>query len=114
MKIYLAIPYTGSENESFRVINLVAGMLINQGHIVLSPVSHTHPIAVECDLPKDWKFWKRQDESFIGWCDELHIVKLNGYEKSKGVNAEIKIAKRIGKPIKYIEYKNEIKIEFSL
>ena len=114
MKIYLAIPYTGNEIKSFQTANLVAGLLMNQGHIVLSPISHTHPIAQECDLPKEWGFWKKQDESFIGWCDELHIVKLNGYENSTGVNAEIEIAKTLGKPVKYIEFKNEITIEFEV
>ena len=114
MKIYLAIPYTGNENQSFKVANLVAGVLMQQGHIVFSPISHTHPIAIECDLPKGWEYWKAFDESFISFCDEIHIIKLTGYEKSKGVNGEIEIAKRIGKPIKYIEYNNKIRIEFSL
>ena len=113
-KIYLAIPYTGNENKSFQVANIVAGLLMQQGHIVFSPISHTHPIAMECDLPKDWEYWKCQDEFFIGICDEIHVVMLNGYEKSKGVNAEIKIAKKLKKPIKFIEYKNEISIEFEI
>ena len=77
MKIYLAIPYTGHENRSFRVANLVAGMLMQQGHIVFSPISHTHPIAVECDLPKGWEYWKAFDEEFIGFCDELHVIMLD-------------------------------------
>lgn len=102
MKIYLAIPYTGNELKSFKVANLVAGELMQKGHIVLSPISHTHPIAMECELPKDWEFWKKQDESFIGWCDELWIVPFPGHAKSRGVNAEIKIAKKLNKPIKYI------------
>ena len=51
MKIYLAIPYTGNENESFRVANLVAGMLMNQGHIVLSPISHTPVSYTHLTLP---------------------------------------------------------------
>ena len=101
MKIYLAIPYTGNEFKSFKVANLVAGELMQRGHIVISPISHTHPIAMECDLPKDWKFWKNQDESFIGWCDEMHIVPLPGHAKSKGVNAEKEIATKLNKPIKY-------------
>jgi len=103
MKIYLAIPYTGIEEESFKTANLVAGRLMQQGHIVFSPISHTHPIAMECDMPKGWEFWKEFDEQFISFCDEIHVVKLNGHEKSKGVNAEIKMAKELGKLIKYIE-----------
>jgi hypothetical protein len=33
----------------------------------------------------------------------LHVVKLKEYNKSKGVNAEIKIAIELGKPVKYIK-----------
>ena len=103
MKIYLAISYTGNESKSFRIANLVAGALMRQGHIVFSPISHTHPIAKVCNLPKDWEFWKSQDEAFIGWCDELHVAMLKGWQKSTGVTAEMKIAKQLKKPIKFIE-----------
>ena len=104
MKIYLAIPYTGIEEESFNVANKVAAKLMSEGHIVFSPISHTHPIALAGNLPKGWDYWKTFDECFIEWCDELHIVqmKIDGDAKiarSTGVNAEIEIAKRLGKPM---------------
>jgi len=107
MKIYLAIPYTGNENSSFIKANRIAAKLMNEGHIVFSPISHSHSIDSQCDLDKKWEFWKKQDESFIEWCDELYVVMLNGWKESVGVNAEMEIAKRLGKPIKYIEYKTE-------
>ena len=44
MKIYLAIPYTGIEEESFNIANKVAARLIEDGHIVVSPISHSHSI----------------------------------------------------------------------
>ena len=103
-KIYLAIPYTGMEEESFKTVNKVAGKLMKADYIVFSPISHTHPIACEVDLPKNWKFWKQQDEMFIDWCDELWIVKCGDkWEKSVGVKEEIKIAKENKKRIVFIE-----------
>jgi hypothetical protein len=99
MKIYLAIPYTGKEEASFKIANQVAGDLMNQGHIVFSPISHTHPIAKSCDLPKDWEFWKKQDESFIRWADEIHVIMFGDIKKSVGVQAEIDLAVKHGKPV---------------
>lgn len=102
MKIYLAIPYTGMEEYSFITANRVAGRLMNEGHLVFSPISHTHPIAVECDLPKGYDFWKDYDTTFIEWCDELHVVSLIGWSRSKGVTSEIEIAEGLDKPVHYI------------
>jgi nucleoside 2-deoxyribosyltransferase len=107
MKIYLGLPYSGFELESFKLANKISAYLMNQGHVVFSPISMSHPIAVENDLPKDWKFWKQFDECFIDWCDMLIIVIMehNGVDrikKSTGVQAEIKIAMNEGKEIMYL------------
>jgi len=102
VKIYLATPYTGNEFESFKNVNRIAGELMNAGHIVFSPISHTHPIACECEMPKHWEFWKKFDECFIEWCDELWICDFGDWTKSKGVLGEIKIAHKLNKQIKFI------------
>jgi hypothetical protein len=46
-KIFLSINYTGMEEKSFRIANKYAAKLISEGHIVFSPISHSHPIAKE-------------------------------------------------------------------
>ena len=102
-KLYLAIPYSGQEPYSFQVANSEAGILMRQGFIVYSPISHTHPIAMECGLPTDWEYWKNIDTSFLEWCDEVHVVCIPGWKESKGVQAEIKIAIKLGKKIVYIK-----------
>jgi len=112
MKIYLAIPYSGIEKISFEIANKIAGILMSEGHIVYSPISHSHSIAEVCDLPKDWAFWEKTDTSFIEWCDNLCVVHIHGLvesskqliSKSKGVTAEIAIAKKLGKGISEYHY----------
>ena len=101
MKIYLAIPYTGVEEESFKLANKIAVEAMKDGHIVYSPVSHNHTIAKEYSLPTDWEYWKETCASFLEWCDELWVVNENMelVSKSIGVQAEIKIATELGKPI---------------
>jgi nucleoside 2-deoxyribosyltransferase len=103
MKIYLAGPYShpdpGIRRQRFEALNHAAALVMREGHIVFSPISHSHPIAVQCDLPKGFEFWQKQDLSFIDWCDEVWVVPISGYRESKGLRAEIEYAKRIGKPV---------------
>jgi hypothetical protein len=108
MKIYLSIPYTGCERRSFKAANKVAAKLMKDGHIVFSPISHTHPIAKIGKLPTTWDYWEKYDTSFIEWCDVVYVVvmKNNGHTrimKSKGVMAEIKIGMNLNKEIIYIK-----------
>jgi hypothetical protein len=104
-KIYLAIPYSHEDEnvriERFKIANLEAGLLMIEGHLVFSPISHTHPIALACKLPLGFDFWEQYDQSFIMWCDEVHVIRLPGWKSSKGVQREIKYAMSIGKKIIY-------------
>lgn len=102
-KLYLAIPYTGIEDVSFEVANITAARLMNEGNIVFSPISHSHYIAAEGGLEKGWDYWCTFDIEFIKWCDIVMVVKLDGWDKSKGVLSEIAIAQSMGKPVEFID-----------
>jgi len=58
--IYLACPYSHPDSNvreyRFKMANRAAAKLMRDGHIVYSPISHTHPIAMEGDLPLDWAY----------------------------------------------------------
>ncbi len=102
-RIYLSIPYTKIDrDESFIIANRTAAILINQGHLVFSPISMTHEMLKDNNLPVEWDFWKQLDESFIEWADEIYVCILDGWKESTGVQAEIDIAKRLDKKIRYI------------
>lgn len=107
-KIYLSIPYSKIDKEwSFQVANKITGELMKQGYLVYSPISHSHPVAMEVDLPTDFAFWQPHNETFIEWCDEVRVVVLglNGMDyinESTGVQGEIIMANNLNKPITYI------------
>ena len=109
IKIYLATVYSGTpkqQEERFVKVNKIAADLMAKGFLVFSPISHTHPIALAGDLPKDWEFWKEYDSTFIKWADEIHVFMQDGWKKSTGVTAEIRIAKKLNKPVLFIEDAN--------
>jgi len=106
--IYLACPYShpleGIRLARFRAANIAAARLMAEGHIVYSAISHTHPIAVENNLGLDWDYWRPADVYFIGLCDEMVVLKYPGWEESKGIDAEMRLAKSIGKKIRFMEW----------
>jgi site-specific DNA-methyltransferase (adenine-specific) len=106
-KIYLAGPYSHPEEalrlKRFEQLNGIAADIMSKGDFVYSPISHTHPIAAAGKLPLGWEFWEKYDTTFIEWADEVHVAMLDGWELSKGVQAEISIAKALNKTIRYIE-----------
>jgi hypothetical protein len=69
---------------------------MSEGHIVFSPISHSHPIAdhLPDQLRTDSNWWMNQDLPFVDWADEVHVVCIGelGHElieQSKGVQMEI-------------------------
>lgn len=80
----------------------IAADLMRAGRIVYSPVAHSHPIA-QHGLPTDWSYWERADRAFIEVCDDVVVLKLDGWRESEGVQCEIQIATELGKPVRYIE-----------
>lgn len=103
---YLAVPYSHADpaiqRQRFEAANIAAGRLIQQGRVVFSPISHTHPIAERCELPRGWDYWERFDRTFLSRCDELIVLTLDGWETSQGVQAEIAIAREYGMSIVYL------------
>jgi len=105
-KVYLAIPYSHPERavrlERFELANRKAAELINQGYIVFSPISMSHPMCEVADLPGDWAYWEKFDKAFLEFVDELYVVMADGWTESVGVNAEIEIMQGMGKPVRFL------------
>lgn len=104
--IYLAAPYSHKDRsvmvERFLRINKVAAKLMERKAFVFSPISHTHPIADAGTLPRGWEFWEEYDTIMISRCTGMFVLTIDGWQESKGVTAEIKIAQKLGLPIDYI------------
>lgn len=111
-KIYLACPYWNDDpavmEKRKRLVDEAAAKLMMSGYVVFSPLSHT--VEVGKYIPKDevhadsWgDFWSIQDYPFVDWCDELHVLCLDGWDDSAGVQAEIARARSQGKPIVHHE-----------
>lgn len=76
---------------------------LKDGIVVFSPIAHSHEIALRYDLPKEFDFWEHLDFGYLEASTHVWVLKMPGWERSKGITAEIKEAKRLGKPVVYIE-----------
>ncbi len=104
--IYLAAPYSHPDltvvGQRFLAINVAAAKLIADGHIVFSPISMTHPIAMVMGnhLAPAWSGF---DEPFMDACAECVVLMLDGWRESLGVAREIAYFTAAGKPVRYME-----------
>lgn len=105
--VYLACPYSHPDAAvrewRFRQSNLAAAQLMKAGEMIFAPISHTHPIAVDGDLPKGWDFWERYDRAILSCCHKVIVLRLPGWAESTGVQSEIKIGQEMAIPVEYID-----------
>jgi nucleoside 2-deoxyribosyltransferase len=107
MKIYLAAPYAHPDpvTREMRVelVNRKAARLMEEGNLVFSPLSHSHPISKWCRIDScSHNFWLKQDLWILEICDEMHIYCLEGWESSKGIAIEKAYAQKLNIPVKLI------------
>jgi hypothetical protein len=113
--VYLSTPYSHADaavrEHRFHEVNRVAGEMMRQGVAVFSPISHTHPIAMDVDLPKGWDFWRDQDMAMLCCCRELIVLMQPGWQDSVGVREEITMASQLGIPVKFMEHREGGELE---
>jgi hypothetical protein len=100
---YLGAPYSHDDPSvremRFQQISAAAACLMRQGHIVFSPISHSHPCAVFGTLPTDWAYWRPFVSAFLGLANRLLVLQLPGWRESAGLKAEIAMAADFGIPV---------------
>lgn len=103
---YLAVPYSHPNSEvradRFRLANIAAGRLMSLGHIVFSPISHTHPIAEACGLPLGWDYWQTFDRAYLSASRQMVILCIDGWNYSAGIKGEVAICAEMDIPVAFM------------
>ena len=104
--IYLASPYSDVEptirDWRFRAAITATVSPHACGPCGDVPVVYGHQFT-QLGVSADWSFWQRIDRELLARCDEVIVLTLDGWSESKGVQAEIEIAKELGKPTSYLD-----------
>jgi hypothetical protein len=106
--VYLASPYSHPDPlvkaERFRQACTVAGKMMKEGQCVFSPIAHSHPIEqyFEDGSVEGHDFWLKQDFAVLSHCAKLVVLAIDGWERSKGVAAEIEFAQQNQIPLEFL------------
>ena len=104
---YLACPYSHEEplvrEARFVQVTKAAAKLMNDGHIIYSPITHCHPMATHGKLPRTWAFWKRIDKVYLAHSKTMMVLPMDGWESSVGLSDERKMALLFGIPILWLD-----------
>jgi len=105
--VYLACPYSHPypdvREARFNAVNKVAARMMRAGVNVISPISHNHPIVTTGDMPGSWEFWEAYCRAILSCCHRIVVLRLDGWQESVGVAAEIKIMEERGFLIEYTD-----------
>lgn len=102
--IYVASPYSASEAglalARFQAVTKFVLHLIKHGKDpVFSPITYFHPLTEFGALPTDAGFWQDINMQFLRRADELYVLRLPGWDVSKGVTLERRVASILGIPV---------------
>lgn len=104
--IYLASPHSHPDaavrEDRYQQVCKVAAKFFEEGHYVYCPIAHTHSIAQYMGDAMQWEAWRDYDTHMLSLCEMLMVVKLDGWEASRGVAAEIALAHQMDMPVKYV------------
>lgn len=106
--VYLASPYSHPE-EAVRHSRYLAACrkaaeYASQGISIFAPIAQSHPVADFMDekLRMDFELWMRLDLPILRFASSLHVLTLDGWDKSRGVAREIAYANHVGIPVEYV------------
>ena len=106
--IYLASPYTSEFDEvveaRVQMVKAATAALITKGLPIFSPITYTSDLVGLSGLDGSLTSWQPLDDHILGVSDELWVLMLDGWEKSKGIAHEIEQAEDIGLYIFLVPY----------
>lgn len=108
--IYLASPYTSPDRElKLRRVALVEEAIASlhyQNVVVYSPIVHWHYVAERLGLATDFKPWLTQNNGMMDAASVVGVLRIDGWEASKGVCHELRYAALSNTPIEAFDLIN--------
>jgi hypothetical protein len=107
MLVYMASPYThpdpAVEDARYEAALAAFAQLASHGIHVFSPIVHCHPAARAHGLPVDADWWRDYNWALIALCDAVWVLPIDGWRESRGIAGEIKLAERLGMPVRVLD-----------
>jgi len=105
--LYLATSYYHDDpkvrEERYHIACKLVAALFKEKIYVYSPIVHNVVPAQIGKIPSGYDIWQEFDEEMCRKLDGLIVAKIDGWQESKGVQAEINLCKQLHKIIQYLE-----------
>lgn len=109
---YICSPYSDPDPHvrwlRYEAACRVTAKLISEGRLVFSPIAHSHPVAIAGGMGKGFDVWREWCLEMLHRCDDVLVLKLDGWLQSIGVNHEIAVAQAAGLVVRYREVDGEM------
>lgn len=97
--IYLATPYSDSnpvirEERYFKACE-IAHTLLQECVPAYVPIAMWHPLNERFGLTGSWECYQIQDRAFLDRALELWVIEMEGWNRSKGVGAEVEYFSKV-------------------
>ncbi len=103
---YLAAPYSRAPRGIYAAWHdacRAAALLVRAGLSVFSPISHSHPIALDGDIDTmDGSLWIGVDRPMMDAAIGIIVLMAPSWERSVGICEELRVFREAGKPIIYM------------
>lgn len=94
--------YPAGQEAAYVAACRFSGALKKLGLPIYCPIAETHGQAIYGDIDKlDHDFWMYADRPLLDAASGLIVVKMEGWEVSRGIAVEIRAHDKSGKPIVY-------------
>lgn len=95
-RIFISLPYGHPDNnvrlERAEIAEKYFIKLLKEGFCPVSPIVTGHPLVEKYKLEATFDFWDAYCIAELRTCDEIHILKIEGWTISFGVMKEIDVA----------------------
>jgi len=101
--IFISSPYSSPlaelQRDRYNKVTEFTILMLAAGYQVFSPITYCVPMATVAKLPQNAAHWERFNIEFLRHSEAMFLLHLPGWDQSKGVQVELKIAKALGIPV---------------
>lgn len=106
--IYVAAPYSSPDTRTTEkrmdTLTRYLAYLSSKGQVAFSPLLMHYCLGGEIEFPGDYGFWRNHCLTLLSKSDILHVLMLEGWKESAGVQDEVEFAERNSILVKYVSY----------
>ena len=104
--IYIASPYSHPNpfvvQQRVTAVREYAAKLIMRGECAFSPIVYAHEMALAHGMGTDAKTWAVFNDKMVQAAKAMHVLMLEGYGESLGVQHEIRYAEYLSLPTTFV------------